>query len=170
MTQDGQVRGSCGRRLLSRGLSLRVAALKTGMDEKTVRKYGSGWQDEGETPVEPKSGSPFRFAASHHPPREDRKEAGNLIVAKGGGIIVAEQSVYSDRLARPTSCASPTLMRPKCSGVSLVTRLKSQIETATTGSKSRTSVNFPCTGRRCSREPTASHSSETIGAFGLQIR
>jgi hypothetical protein len=40
MTQDGQVRKLWA--LLSRGLSLRVAALKTGMDEKTVRKYGRG--------------------------------------------------------------------------------------------------------------------------------
>ena len=37
MTQDGQVRRLLG--LLSRGVSLRVAALKTGMDEKTARKY-----------------------------------------------------------------------------------------------------------------------------------
>ena len=37
MTQDGQVRKLLG--LLSRKVSLRVAALKTGMDEKTARKY-----------------------------------------------------------------------------------------------------------------------------------
>lgn len=37
MTQDGQVRKL--RALLSEGVSLRVAAWKTGMDEKTARKY-----------------------------------------------------------------------------------------------------------------------------------
>src|SRR5579872_1732672 len=37
MTQDGQVRKL--RALLAKGMSLRVAALKTGMDEKTARKY-----------------------------------------------------------------------------------------------------------------------------------
>jgi len=37
MTQDGQVRKLWA--LLARGVSLRVAALKTGMDEKTARKY-----------------------------------------------------------------------------------------------------------------------------------
>ena len=37
MTQDGQVRKLLG--LLSRKVSLRVAALRTGMDEKTARKY-----------------------------------------------------------------------------------------------------------------------------------
>ena len=37
MTQDGQVRKLfC---LLSQGVSLRLASLKTGMDEKTARKY-----------------------------------------------------------------------------------------------------------------------------------
>jgi len=40
MTQDGQVRKLLG--LLARGVSLRVAALKTGMDEKTARKYRRG--------------------------------------------------------------------------------------------------------------------------------
>ena len=37
MTQDGQVRKLWG--LLAEGMSLRVAALKAGMDEKTARKY-----------------------------------------------------------------------------------------------------------------------------------
>jgi hypothetical protein len=37
MTQDGQVRKLYW--LLAKGVSLRVAALKTGMDEKTARKY-----------------------------------------------------------------------------------------------------------------------------------
>ena len=37
MTQDGQVRKLWA--LMARGVSLGVAALKTGMDEKTARKY-----------------------------------------------------------------------------------------------------------------------------------
>jgi hypothetical protein len=37
MTQDGQVRQL--RKLLGSGVSLSVAALRTGMDEKTARKY-----------------------------------------------------------------------------------------------------------------------------------
>src|SRR5258708_2184428 len=40
MTQDGQVRELLG--LLAGGVSLRGAALKTGVDEKTGRKYGRG--------------------------------------------------------------------------------------------------------------------------------
>lgn len=40
MTQDGQVRKLWA--LMARGVSLRVAALKTGMDEKTARKYRRG--------------------------------------------------------------------------------------------------------------------------------
>jgi hypothetical protein len=40
MTQDGQVRKLL--ELLARGVSLRVAALKTGMNEKTARKYWRG--------------------------------------------------------------------------------------------------------------------------------
>jgi len=40
MTQDGQVRKLLS--LVGRGVSLRVAALKTGMDEKTARKYQRG--------------------------------------------------------------------------------------------------------------------------------
>jgi hypothetical protein len=46
MTQDGQVRRL--RELLARGMSLRVAALRTGMDEKTARKY----RREGRMPSE----------------------------------------------------------------------------------------------------------------------
>ena len=40
MTQDGQVRKLLS--LLGRGVSLRIAALKTGMDDKTARKYRRG--------------------------------------------------------------------------------------------------------------------------------
>lgn len=46
MTQDGQIRQL--RKLLARGVSLRVAALRTGMDEKTARKY----RREGRMPSE----------------------------------------------------------------------------------------------------------------------
>ena len=40
MIQDGQVRRL--KKLLSRGMSLGVAALKSGMSEKTARKYRRG--------------------------------------------------------------------------------------------------------------------------------
>lgn len=48
MIQDGQVRRL--RKLLSRGMSLGVAALKSGMSEKTARKY----RRESKMPIEGK--------------------------------------------------------------------------------------------------------------------